>query len=114
MNYKESTSHSDFLKQMIGTVKKGACFALFPRPHIVDPSNVIHLFGSCAACGEALDSAFFVGTFMLACRHQYHPLCFSATILSRKVCAQPGCGMMLPEAAKCWTSRQHPSKGMHL
>lgn len=114
VRWKETSSHSDFVKQMIAVAKKGEMFTLFPRPHIVDPPNTIHVFGSCVACGESLESAFFVGTFMLACRHQYHPLCFSFTLQSRGVCAKPGCETVIPQAAKSWMSRHLAKKCMYL
>ena len=74
---------------MIEEVKNGKRFVLFPRPQIVDSDKMIHVFGSCIACGELLESAHVVETFMLECRHQYHPLCFSALLQNQKFCVKP-------------------------
>lgn len=87
---------------MIVDVKNGTRFTLFPRPHVVNLAETIYVFGACVACGEPLESAHVVGLFMLSCRHQYHPLCFSAVLQSRKFCAKPGCDMVIPEEARSW------------
>ena len=60
------------------------------------------MFGMCVACGDLLESAGVVGTLMLECRHQYHPICFSALLLSRDHCDKPGCNMVIPKVAKSW------------
>lgn len=83
-------------------VKNGTRFMLFPRPQIVNSAETIHVFGACVACGELLESTHVVGTFMLSCRHQYHPLCFSVVLHSRKSCAKLGCDMVIPEEARSW------------
>ena len=86
---------------------------LYPRPQVTDSGEMIHVFGMCVACGELLESAGVVGTFMLQCRHQYHALCFSALLLSRDHCAKHGCNMVIPEVAKSWIGGDHVVKSKY-
>ena len=65
----EAQIQSGFVKMMIAEINEGRRFTLFPRPHIKDADNTIYVLGSCVACGECLESAHVVGSFMLACRH---------------------------------------------
>ena len=94
--------HSSFVNQVITEVKKGKRFILFPRPHIVDNDKTIHVFGTCAACGEPLEAAYVVGSFILECQHLYHPLCFSSLLHTSGACVKEGCGMEIPPEAKAW------------
>ena len=99
---------------MIADARRGKRFMLYPRPQVVDSGEMIHVFGMCVACGELLESAGVVGTFMLECRHQYHPLCFSALLLSRDHCAKPGCNMVIPEVAKSWVGGHRVVKSKYV
>lgn len=101
---KEVQNHFDFVSKAIADVKRGKRFTLFPRPQIVDAENTIHVFGVCVACGEALEASYVVGSFMLSCRHQYHPLCFSVLLQSSTSCVKPGCNTAIPVEAKAWIS----------
>ncbi|MCO5568790.1 hypothetical protein L7F22_022490 [Adiantum nelumboides] len=69
-----------FVRKLFGEVKRGMRYTMTPRPHVVDLENTIHVFGTCVACGEALEASYVVGTFMLSCKHQCHPLCFAAVL----------------------------------
>ena len=57
--------HYEFVSKLFLDVKRGMTYKLTPRPHVVDPENTIHVFGTCVACGEALEASYVVGTFML-------------------------------------------------
>ena len=98
---------------MIADVRRGKRFMLYPRPQVIDSDDMIHVFGQCAACGEPLESAGVVGTFMLQCQHQYHPLCFSALLLSRDHCAKHGCDMVISAVAKSWVGGDYVVKSKY-
>lgn len=100
------------MQKVIADVRNGKTFSLFPRPHTHDEENTIHVFGTCVACGEALEASVVVGSFMLACRHQYHPLCFTYLLHSNAFCAKPGCDFEIPVEAKAWISGQSTLKSM--
>ena len=100
--WKKAQGQTHFVRKMITNVRCGKRFMLYPRPHVIDSREMIHVFGICVACSELLESARVVGTFMLQCRHQYHPLCFSALLLSRDHGAKHGCNMVIPEVEKSW------------
>ena len=68
------------------------------------------MFGTCAACGEPLEAAYVVGSFMLEFRHLYHPLCFLALLHASGVCVKKGCGIKIPVEAKAWINRRYSVK----
>lgn len=101
-----SQDHYEFVSKLYPDVKRGMTYTLTPRPHVVDPENTIHVFGTCVACGEALEASYVVGTFMLPCRHQYHPLCFAAVLRMKYMCVNTCWNTAIPSEAKDWVSRR--------
>lgn len=96
---KEGEVHCQFVNGMLRELKKGKRFTLFPRPPHENIDKTILVFGTCAACGESLEAAYVVGSFMLEHRHQYHPLCFSALLHTSSILLKEGCGMVIPAVA---------------
>ncbi|MCO5609868.1 hypothetical protein L7F22_064101 [Adiantum nelumboides] len=106
----EAQIQSEFVTMMIAKINEGRRFTLFPRPHIKDEDNTIYALGSCVACGECLGFTHVVGSFMLACKHQYHPLCLAATLMKKDICAKVGCNERISKVAKAWAHKGHVQK----
>ncbi|MCO5604833.1 hypothetical protein L7F22_059007 [Adiantum nelumboides] len=43
-------------------------------------------------------------------RHQYHPLCFAATLMKKDICAKVGCNEHISKVAKTWAHKGHVQK----
>ena len=110
----EAQIQSGFVKMMIAEINEGRRFTLFPRPHIKDEDNTIYALGSCVACGESLGSVHVVGSFMLVCRHQYHPLYFAATLMKKDICVKVGCNECISKVVKTWAHKGHVQKSKPL
>ena len=108
---KEAEIHCQFVNGMLRGLKKGKRFILFPKPPHLNIDKTILVFGMCFACRESLEVGYVVGSFMLECRHQCHPLFFSALLHTSSPCVKEGCGMVILAMARAWIGEHYAVKG---
>ncbi|MCO5614649.1 hypothetical protein L7F22_068933 [Adiantum nelumboides] len=108
---REGQVHCQFMDGKIIEVKKRKRFTLFPKPPHANNDSTIHVFGMCVVCRESLKATYVVGSFMLECRHQYYPLCFSAILHTRGVCVKEGCNTVILAMATSMDQRTIYCKG---
>ncbi|MCO5564652.1 hypothetical protein L7F22_018318 [Adiantum nelumboides] len=54
--------------------------------------------------------SYFLYNVMNKLGHQYHPLCFVATLMKKDICVKVGCNERISEVAKTWAHKGHVQK----
>ncbi|MCO5592755.1 hypothetical protein L7F22_046758 [Adiantum nelumboides] len=107
----DTNAKSVFLVEFVKRFKSNKRPATTTAP---GEGEMIDVFGMCVACGELLESAGVVGTFIVECQHQYYLHCFSALLLSKDHCAKLGCSMVILKVAKSWVGRHRGVKSKYV